>query len=471
MTTPTGSYAATQSAVFDESVLAKLGLISVQKTIERNHPENNRWTSSFQIGNEEYVVQGFAADFGRPRGIDNDIYMALQTLYVGAGCPPDGVVRVTPYELIRMVHCTPSAALYERTRLSLMRLWRVGFVVHHATLKEGSPWREYLSKTVNLLSLEKSLFGLDVESAVLMPHKEIVVTFSEPVRNSLMAGYTHYLDWKVFKLITHPTGRAIHRILSAHRPSNDELEVRLSDWAAQCGILSDRPSKVLQTLAQAHTELVKVGYLESVTVTGRGKHQSITYVYKAPEEEAPRADPALVALLTDLGVKKKTAQGYVLKYGPLVEQAAALARKQTAQQAETSRPVRNPGGLVVSILKDPERFQFAVEPEVTVASTAVRAQAASEVIAAAEREFEQSKAALAQADFEQQWDRTHKSIRMMAGRHLSPRGWENLERDCRAGVTSALEVSEELARRPGIVQKQEYLSQWEPVHQPYLLSN
>lgn len=71
----------------DERFVAQLGIVSIQSRIDEDNPLSKRWTSEFTIGGAQYHIEGFAADFGRPRGIDTDILLALETKFLLLGLP------------------------------------------------------------------------------------------------------------------------------------------------------------------------------------------------------------------------------------------------------------------------------------------------------------------------------------------------------------------------------------------------
>lgn len=469
MTTPTGSYQA-PTPVQDETFIAKLGIISVQKTIDQDSPENRRWLSQFTIGGHDYAVEGFAADFGRPRGIDTDIYLALQKLYVEAGCPKSREVRVTTYELIKMVHCVPSAALYKRTTESLHRLWRVAFIVKRAPLVQDTPWRARVWKSETLQLLEKIGYvsvGIDYNTTVIQPKQMLRIVFSEEVADSLRAGNTHHLDWDKFMMIKHPTGRALHRLLEAHRPEDGQLNVSIDDWAAQCGILSERPSKVLQTLDQAHTDLVQVGYLQKVDVTGRGKAKSITYVYRDPNAERAAEHTAheehLIARLREFKLKEAVAREWVTRAPDLIEPAMAYAARYIKEKKATSSPVKSPAGLLIDVLTHPEKYDVHGEDLLPPPRALQRSEPDYHAT------FEQEQQELAQASPAEQWAQKASGIKVLVGKLLSSRGFDALKADCLSGHVSAVDVAAELARRVTTPAKREYLERWERSNQPMLL--
>lgn len=71
---------------FDEANVARLGLISIQ---ERIPPDFTSWTIDFAVDGRQARLScvAVAEHGGVPHGLDNDVSLALITLYQEAGSP------------------------------------------------------------------------------------------------------------------------------------------------------------------------------------------------------------------------------------------------------------------------------------------------------------------------------------------------------------------------------------------------
>ena len=73
---------------------ARLSVISMSK----DATDEKEWVSSFQVADVYYTVKGYAYR-KRPYGVDGDLMLALQTLFVQSGCPEDNQIDVPPLQL------------------------------------------------------------------------------------------------------------------------------------------------------------------------------------------------------------------------------------------------------------------------------------------------------------------------------------------------------------------------------------
>lgn len=421
----------------DERFIARLGVISVQNRIDAASDLNRRWTSSFRVGQRSYVIEGFAADFGRPRGVDTDVQLAVETLFQLQGCPEDNTVRTTAYELLQLSHLPNKGSNYARLRESLLRLWRVGFLVSEAQQEDGSSWITYLNETLSLYQRVRfwSRGSRDDSGSLqaLVGDGALTIELSAPLAQSIRAGYTQSLNRHLLSQIEQPTGRATYRILQAHRPESGPLQVSLTDWGQACGIVATQSDKIRRTLAAAHEELQSNHYLDGVEIRGRGSAQQLVYHFRA--ENA--ADPALVALLCEVGVPRARAEQLAAQHANRVEAAVAYVRERREQGKVRSSPA-----LVSDILMRPEKYLLGEAPSAQASAIPVDPEA--EKRRAAERErreaerHEAQQRALLELSPEAQWEASRQALTVMLGRQ---RGLlSELEARCRSGRLGAASV-------------------------------
>jgi len=437
----------------DEHFIAKLGLVSVQSRLDSQQSSSKRWTSQFTVNAIPYHLDGFAADFGRPRGIDTDTQIAIETLFHLQGCPNDDTLTVSAYELREACLMTDKGTNYLKLRESLMRLWRVGFIVQKAHYQPESPWGLYLNETLSLIArirfwsagARKASRELDE----LMPAGKLVIQLSEPYAQSIRAGFTHTLNRELLASLEQPTARALYRLQQAHRPEDGRpLRVALTDWATACGITSTETDKIRRVLGAAHEELQANNYLDSIEVEGRGSAQVLNYHFRT----AGSADPSLVRLLRDVGVSAVRAEQLAAAHPKQVELAVRYV-----QQRQKINQIRNPGGLVADILTNPDKY---VLPEAAVAPVPVCVSSQRrpfEEEAKAEEAYRQRHQMLLQLEPQVQWEESKATLKLLLKSALSAQQFERLAERCQSGQVMAAELASDLSRAAAQNHKEEVL--------------
>lgn len=264
----------------DERNLARLGIISIQARVEPSS-DTVRFVSNFEIDGRPYKVECLAPE-GRPHGIDTDVILAIQTLYVRQGCPEDGWVHTTAYELRDLTGLPDNGENYNRVRSSLSRLWATGFKVSEGiTETSGRKWNVTTLRYIDDLRYRENddAFGA---SQTLDKKHNLRIKLGLQLAESIRSRYTNVLDGRILVQLEQPPARALYRLLEAHRGTSTggkrlmQLTVSIRDWKEACGIKSDRPEIIRRTLLPAHEELLAVQYLQDVQVEGRGMKQMLT---------------------------------------------------------------------------------------------------------------------------------------------------------------------------------------------------
>lgn len=423
----------------DERFIAQLGIVSIQSRIDEDSPLSKRWTSEFTIGSVQYHIEGFAADFGRPRGVDTDVLLALETKFILLGCPDDDQVVTTPYELIRMVGDDLSGSAYERLKASLLRLWRVGFMVRKGEVEESSQWVRYLNMSLNLIhGIQFSTRSQRADPNALQGMEEsskLVIRLAEPFAASIRAGYTHHLDRRLLAGLEQPVARALYRILQAHRPNEGPLEVRLRDWASLCGIIATAPDKIRRILNPAHEELTAVGYLESVEFQGRGSQQNVIYKFR----RSSVADPVLVDLLTGLRITRPRAEQLAAEYPERVEAAVRYV-----EERQRLGKVKSTAALAYDILVKPEKYDLyplGSEAESQRQSPKLPDTSTAE----AEAKFKAQQEELLTLEPAVQWEANRATLKLLTHKHIGDQGMQTLRELCENGTLSATALTRELS--------------------------
>ena len=358
---------------FDEVNIARLGLISVQ----RNLPDDaTRWVNDFVLeGRKVRITCEGSATYGVPRGIDNDVSAAVVNLFLEQGSSPLGSVHFTLHQLLKAAGLATSARYYQAVRESLMRLTTTSYFI-------TDNWRDHGKGkwiTVSFRYFDKVEFtGSHADS--LDDASLVRITLPRELVHSIRAGFLKPLNLDLMRSLTQPTTRALYRLLDAQRHSVETLEatvttfeVNLLEWAKLCRISEDRPSKIRRSLDPAHEELVNCGYLSTVTYLGRGKKQTVTYVFSAAgamqESERQWAEK-----LQELGISRAVSEKLVSEYGN-THIESRVARFQALLQGGY-RP-RSKSAVLIDVIQDTSGKYTDVEPLLTVASVASRKKVSS----------------------------------------------------------------------------------------------
>ena len=299
-----------QDVVLREDLnVTQLGLISIQRKISS---EYTSWKVAFErAGIESEVECNGAQKYGVPHGIDNDSYLALQELYIEQGCPENGQVAFTMYRLLQMCGLEDSGANRRMIRESLERLSATQYWISGA-------WRSHEDDdwvTVGFRLIEKLAFTRSRRDST--GARAIAVTLPAELTRNIRNGYFKPVSTTLMRQLGQPA-RAAYRVLDSlrhdpvlHQSKTSALQLSLMDLAQRCGIAADRPDKIRRTLEPIHTTLLESGYLQDVQITGRGKSQTVSYVFG---HAALEPDGELVLLLVGLKVPLVAAKKAALDY-------------------------------------------------------------------------------------------------------------------------------------------------------------
>lgn len=334
----------------DEGNLARLGLISIQERIPEDMVE---WKVELNLGGNRAQLRCAAVPTygGVPHGLDNDVSLALLTIYQAAGSPADGTFVTTAYQILKTIGLDTSGRYYRALRESLMRLTHTTYTASQAWHADGR-WQSRTFRYLdNIEFTHKDEGELDSSSV-------IEITLGKEIVRSVRARYIKPLDLELLTSLKRPLTRALFRLLDGQRLPADlsgpvrAFQVRLLEWADVCKIVDKRPEKIRRTLKNAHDELIERGYLERVEYVGSGKAQVIVYHFG---DVRPLPDPAAVDLLVRSGLSLPAAQRYAREYGyPRVKERVALFE---AILEGGYRP-RNRQGFLVDVLRD-EQGKYA----------------------------------------------------------------------------------------------------------------
>lgn len=334
---------------YDELNLGRLALISGQKTVPSTL---RRWQKSILTpdGRPVVITCSVPDDQVVPHGLDNDFMVGLVNLCFEAGLP-DGPFTVSAYGLLKASGFPDTAQYYRSLEESLVRLNKANYTIDEGWFVQGPhTWTTQSFAQVNYLSYARSKTGVRGTSV-------ITVQLAPPIMDSLRAGYIKPLDLNFYRSLSQPLVRAVYRQLDAlHFDESTadglvrELSAPLMAWGSRLGILSDRADNVARTLKPANDELLARHYIAEIELTGRGRDKQVRYVFGPP----PVGDyPELAELLRARGVKSGVAVRLSTVFPDRIEESA---RRFDHYVKMTSKPVANPGGLLVAMVQRPEDF-------------------------------------------------------------------------------------------------------------------
>lgn len=409
--------AATTVQRFDETNVARLGLISIQERIPEGY---NSWTVDFEVEGRpaRLSCDALPKHGGVPHGLDNDVSLALFTLFQEAGSPDDGTFTTTAYQILTAAGLDTSGHYYRAVTQSLERLMTTTYTASEAWRAPDGRWT-----TVKFRYLDRLEYTSDDDRLNLSGASVLRLTLAREIVRSIQAQYIKPINLEFLTSLQRPLTRALYRLLDAQRFLNEqaglnELSVGINAWGEACKIVDRKPAKIRRTLEGAHEELLAREYLKAVSYAGRGTAQTITYTFAASVQEA-EVDPAVVALATRFGVAPSVARGLVRRYG-------GTRVEERVQKFEAilagGYAVRNRAAMLVDVIRDedgkyadPEGFVSRAQREALEAKRRSRDQALQRQLDADDQQREAEWAGLSA---EQRTARAMRTVGMMFGKRL-----------------------------------------------------
>lgn len=332
----------------EELNVAHKGLVSIQREIPKGFAT---WTKLFdRDGVPSQVVCKALPEYGVPHGIDNDVLLAVQEAFLEQGCPADDRVRLTMYRLLQLCNMDDDGDRRQDVRRSLDRMRSTTYWVSELWRAHGSDGRaHWATVTFNLIA------GLAYDRDVNDPEgaRHLMITLPPEVAMSLRNGYLKPVRGALLRQLAQPA-RGAYRVLDAlrHHPEEPErrvsvLQINLMELADRFGLTSDRPEIIRRSLSAIHRDLMQVGYIANVELSGRGRNQTVSYVFA---DRAPDADPRLVNMLMEVGLTRGPAEKLAAEAPELVEEGVALARALLSSEYRSR--VRNKGALIVDVVRN-----------------------------------------------------------------------------------------------------------------------
>lgn len=234
-----------------------------------------------------------SAKLGPPRGVDQDVYMAVnELLYRYGGIPDNNTLYFTFYELLGALAWENSGQIRKRLRASLERISNTSIQARDSfwSKKRGA----FISKTFRLWSVA---FGFYRDPKIgLEEHHRLVFDplFAENWRDDYQSGIDLSFYWQLDSHIA----KRLYRLLDCccAKPSYGKAR----SWRVDLRELRDLmplggysyASQIQRIIAPAHEELIEKGFLADVGVyKPEGKRGPTLLRY----EVAPRFDRRRIA--------------------------------------------------------------------------------------------------------------------------------------------------------------------------------
>ncbi|MDV6376270.1 replication initiator protein A [Deinococcus arenicola] len=426
----------------DELNFARFGVISMHSRVDQ---QVTTWNTEFTVNARTFRIEAITPQ-GRPHGIDTDTLVALETLFVAHGCPPDNWVHTTAYEVRELMGLSNNGENYHRLRQSIRRLYFTSVIVGRKSALTGTQKVSWDNVGVRFFEgLRYRDSEDDGELNALESEATLSIRLGEQLADSIRAGISQVLDGQLLHRLEQPPARALYRTLQAHRRLDDgqllkELQVPLTEWRQATGLTTDRSDLVRRALASAHEELLANHYLERAVIEGRGKGAVAHYTFA----DMNAADPALVRLLRQAGVTVARATALAGQHPERVEEALRFLEQRRAVQGG----VRNPGGLVADFLEHPTKYDLPADfitpaqqrDERTSRLGQRKLDAEQEAQARTEAQLDR----LGTASPTEQWTAQRTTLQMLLKKHLNAGQWSQLEHLALCGEIGAVALTREL---------------------------
>lgn len=347
--------------------LSRAGVISLQRSLPN---ENTSWEVEYTIGSVHYQVTGNARH-GRPHGSDNDVMLALQTLFLRAVCPEHGRIDTTASAILEVFTSHRGGSYYALLREALLRLAGTNWTMIQSTWDERTRRHQGETSTHSLFQLTLSDWApgenRPFEGRELQAASRIRLKLDDALAASIRAGFFLILDAELLARLAHPNARNLYRVLQGHRVQANGslaavLQLQVGEWFKACGLEGERTDNARRLLAAAEQRLLAEGFLQSVRYTGRGRQGTVEYTFLGVPV------PELVERLMAHRVSRPVAESLAADHPERIDPALRLV---DARLAEGWKP-RNLGASVVDAVRNPVKWGYVLPPTPVPASRSRR---------------------------------------------------------------------------------------------------
>lgn len=272
-------------------------------------------------GRQQKITLRGMDGIGVPRGTDNDLLVTLINMYIEAGCPENGTIVTTAYELLKNSRAGFGGANYANLDAALKRLHTANFELSNAWFE--APKRSVVKATsFSIISAYERMYiteGTD-QDAALASSEKLSITLNEKITQSIQAGYYKPLDMTFYYSLTENAARALYRHLDAQldalrlnkKQGSYEYRADIMELAATLGLNTERTDVLKRSVTRMVDELVEKKYLTGADYIGRGKKMQLIFRFAEREEVV---DPELLQTLVSLGVSMGAATKQIRRLG------------------------------------------------------------------------------------------------------------------------------------------------------------
>lgn len=320
-----------------------------------------------------WTIQG-GSEVGLPTATDEDVYVALMELTQRQGFDNQQVF-FSRYELVNRLGWCPCGKCYNRLEESLKRWSSVSIHAHNAFWDNEK--KSYVTAGFTLIQG----FHIYEEASGRKTERDQPISWimwSDQLYKSFKSSYIKFLDTDLYFSLLTSTARRLYRYLDKKFGDGTEFMMDLLKLAHEHLGMSRElqyPSKVMEKLTPALEELQERGYLENWAVKDRtiyfvksatARHQPFEHadeqLYQTvdlPPDSARVADsrmpePARRALdmLIARGVARKPAAKLIKSNLIRLDKVELIIKYFDSLTASGKGRIKNPGGFLVSLLKE-----------------------------------------------------------------------------------------------------------------------
>ncbi|WP_293909382.1 replication initiator protein A [Deinococcus sp.] len=366
---------------YTEFNVTHLGLIPIQNRL----PDSVRlgWVSEVGDRKNGAGIRSMTAhEDGVPHGTASDLFAGIVTGSVAAREGGEQVIEVTAADLARLSHMALRTENYQSIRRNLNQL-------RHTNFNIWNKWRTPLHSVAE----ERSFSLIDEVETRTTEHAfnadQVVTTYrirlNPNIVQSIDGALTLMTNRQVLAQLASPASRGLYRLLEAWRrdpadftQTSPRLTISARDLVEACRLLGARhePATLLRPLFHASgpfAQLKDAGYLLDVSTAGRGWDTTIGVSFA---QSNTAVNTTGLRLLREAGVTGKNATSLASLHTTEEIECALW----TVDQKVKVGGIRNPPGLVISVLKDSDfpahLEQFRRRPKRVVAPRPLQRQAA-----------------------------------------------------------------------------------------------
>ncbi|RMG49825.1 MAG: hypothetical protein D6723_13240 [Acidobacteria bacterium] len=332
-----------------------------------------------RIVKRTWLIQG-GSEVGLPTHIDEDVYVALMELTQKQGFDKQKIY-FSRYDLVKRLGWCPCGKCYARLEQSLLRLANVSFHAQNAFW--DNEVNSYVTVAFTLIQgyyIYNETGGRKTERD--QPNSWFM--WSDQLHRSFKSGYLKFLDTNLYFSLQTPIARRLYRYLDRKFGEDDQFMIDLFKLAHEYLGISRGfryPSEIKRKLAPALDELVDKMYLERWEVRGRtiafvrnptARHVATSpdgvispTLDLSPEDIRAVASPTgpssegdqdqvtrLMTMLIERGVAPREARKLVQANWGALERVERAIRYFDAVAARGMPGIKNPGGFIVSLVRE-----------------------------------------------------------------------------------------------------------------------